>query len=1241
MCDNRASTSIEKLKGRENFDTWKVAIKSYLIIKKLWQVIEEDISPDSSPNTNAQAISELTLSIENTLYNYIEDSKSASVVWKSLLKAFDDSGVARKVTILNQLVSIRLKHHKSMEKYINAILLNWNKTKTAGFSIEEQVIASLMLGGLPEEYRAMILGIENSGKQLTVDYVKTVLLQGIPDPFETEEDKAMPLMIMKGGHKTKGKKGWKGKRRCFKCGDVLHMLIDCPKKDLKCHECGDVRHLVARCPRRKHRKSYVREPKQKEETKTEKTMIAFFTNGNKETIKDEWFIDSGATAHVCNNKEYFEKLEEGKTDKEILVANNSKVKVHGTGTVKLVIGNETVVLKKVSFAPQMCTNLISVRRITENGYEVLFTQGECKVMDKNESVVMKGRLLDGMYRVKAKSTTEMVCFSREIENGIDWHRKLGHPGYASMRFLNGKEENFSLPDEKCKVCVMGKQTRVSYKAQGKKNNELLGLIHTDVNGPMPVESIGGHRYFVSFIDDYSKKVFLYPIKLKSEVYDKMVHFKNLVENQLGKKIKAVKSDNGTEFVNKQMEELFTKSGIIHQKTIPYTPQQNGVVERYNRTIMERVRCMLLDAKLNDDFWAEAAQTAVYLLNAIPKGNDLKSANELWDGKQIDLKKLRLFGETAMIHVPKEKRKKLDDKSEEGIFLGYEQNGYRIYNKTSKKVVIAKDVIFLGSKAASNSDTEKEKCLAVKEAVLHYGSTVIPYTYAEAMTSPEAEKWVEAMQEEYASLMENDTWILEDLPPGKRAIKCKWVFATKEGVDGQIIRYKARLVGKGFSQIEGIDYHETYSPVIRYNSIRMMIAIAAHLDLKISQMDAVTAFLNGKLNEEIFMEQPEHFNDGSEKCCKLIKSIYGLKQSSRIWNETLNEALMCFGLIRSNVDQCLYHMVKNEQILIVAIYVDDILIFSNQEDLEKEIKISLKSKFKMKDMGEVASILGIRVIRDRNAKTISLDQTAYVNRILKRFSMQNCNAVSSPLEAGQRISKEMCAKSEAEKQAMVDVPYRQAIGSLMFLAQITRPDISFPVNLLSRYCESPGMGHWGAVKRILRYIKGTMDYKIMYDGNKEEILYGFSDADWAADLDQRRSTTGYVFTLCGAAISWACKRQSTVALSSTEAEYMATVATIQEAIWLKSLHNEVFADWEFVKIFCDNKGAIMVLNNNSYSSRTKHIDIKIKFIREHIENKNIELEYLPTTDMPADILTKNVGAKKIFGHLPNIGLSNVK
>lgn len=712
---------IEKLKGRENFDTWKVAAKSYLTIRGLWEIIDKEISPEESPNSNARAISEITLIIESSLYNYIEDSDNASVVWNSLLKAFDDSGVARKVTILNQLVSVRLTQYKNMEKYINAILLYWNKTKVAGFRIDEDVIASLMLGGLPDEYRAMILGIENSGQELTVDYVKTVLLQGIVDPLGKEEDKAMPA-------KCTFKKKRKGKRAiaCFKCGGG-HILINCPKKDLKCHGCGNVKHLIAKCPlkKKKNKKAFIKKEEENKESKAiaePKVMIAFFTNGG-ESIKNDWYIDSGATVHICNDRNMFDHLIEGKLDREILVANNTKVKVMGIGHVKLSVGEESIILKKVNYVPDMCTNLISVRRITESGYQVLFTQGRCQIMDKKKVILMEARLLEGMYKLKVKPIIERVCLVRTIDTSIEWHRKFGHPGYSSLKFLENNIGEVNEPKEKCKVCIQGKHARTSYKGVGRKSDELLSLTHTDVNGPMPTESLGGHRYFVTFIDDFSKKIYLYPLKLKSEVYAKLVEYKNLVEDQLGRKIKAIRSDNGTEYVNKQMDDLFKNNGIIHQRSVPYTPQQNGVAERYNRTIMEKVRCMLLDANLSEKFWAEAANTAVYLLNALPKGKDIKSANELWNGQIIDFKLLRIFGEAAMIHVPKEKRKKLDEKSEEGFFLGYEPNGYRLYNKETNKVVIAKDVIFI-------NPTSPQKCLAVKE-VSH--SARIPVSYEEAMT----------------------------------------------------------------------------------------------------------------------------------------------------------------------------------------------------------------------------------------------------------------------------------------------------------------------------------------------------------------------------------------------------------------------------------------------------------------------------------------------------------------------------
>lgn len=513
----------------------------------------------------------------------------------------------------------------------------------------------------------------------------------------------------------------------------------------------------------------------------------------------------------------------------------------------------------------------------------------------------------------------------------------------------------------------------------------------------------------------------------------------------------------------------------------------------------------------------------------------------------------------------------------------------------------------------------------------------PSTVNEALSSSHAELWKAAMKEEYDSLMLNETWTLSKLPAGKRAISSKWVFKTKLNATGVAVRKKARLVAKGFSQQKGIDYNETYAPVVRYTSIRFLLALAAKYNLFIHQMDAVTAFLNAKLQEEIFMAQPIGFDDGSGLVCKLNKSIYGLKQSSRVWNEELNNVLLNFGLKRSDVDQCIYYHEDKHKMLILAIYVDDVLIFANDLKLINDVKDALSTKFKMKDMGEAASILGMRITTDQEARTIKIDQSQYIKEVLARFGMDQCNPISTPIDLNQKLTAEMCPANDDDKQSMEKVPYMQAVGCLLFAAQITRPDICFAVNMLSRFSENPGKAHWNAVKRVMRYLKGTIDKGLVYNGKSSEIL-GFCDADWASDIDSRRSTTGYVFVHQGAAISWGTRRQRTIALSTTEAEFMAIVAAIQESIWLKRLEKEVVADAEkSMVLYCDNKSAIHIATNNSFSSRTKHVDIKAKFISEAAKNDKITLKYIETNNMLADILTKGVVNNKHNKFLNEFGL----
>lgn len=496
----------------------------------------------------------------------------------------------------------------------------------------------------------------------------------------------------------------------------------------------------------------------------------------------------------------------------------------------------------------------------------------------------------------------------------------------------------------------------------------------------------------------------------------------------------------------------------------------------------------------------------------------------------------------------------------------------------------------------------------------------PENYKEAMKRADADEWKRAMQDEINSLHENQTWTLTTLPENRQAVDCKWVYRMKRNADDGCIRYKARLVARGFSQREGIDFTETYSPVVKQTSIRFLLAISTRYNLRIRQLDAVTAFLNGDLSEEIYMLQPKGYNDGTGRVCKLLKSLYGLKQSSRVWNEKLNTVLLSTGLQRSSMDRCVYYMINEKQILILIVYVDDFLIFSNDKQQEQQIVDTLMGNFKMKDLGPVSSVLGVRITRDEKKNSITIDQEGYILKILQKFGMSDCHPASSPLDANQKLSLDDGPTEEAEKEKMKKVPYREIIGSLMYAALWTRPDICFAVSYLSRFSNNPGKAHWSAAKRVLRYLRGTIEHKLVYR-NDDKDVYGYSDADWGGDLDERKSTSGYAFLFQGSAISWCSQAQKTVAIASAHSELASAVKAIQEAIWLKEFEAEMFESvTKKMVLFVDNQSAIHMARHGG-SSSSKHVHIKEKFVQENIDNGNIVLKYIPTDQQTADILTK--------------------
>jgi len=392
----------------------------------------------------------------------------------------------------------------------------------------------------------------------------------------------------------------------------------------------------------------------------------------------------------------------------------------------------------------------------------------------------------------------------------------------------------------------------------------------------------------------------------------------------------------------------------------------------------------------------------------------------------------------------------------------------------------------------------------------------------------------------SSMQDNHVWNLVDPPSNHKPIGCKWIFKKKTDADGDIQTYKARLVAKGFSQIYGVDYDETYSPVAAPKSIRVLLAIAAFYDYEIWQMDVKTAFLNGKLSEDVYMTQPEGFvhPKNSNKVCKLERSIYGLKQASRSWNLCFDQKIREIGFLRSEDEKCVYIRASGSTKTFLVLYVDDILLIGNNVAALQEVKSWLGSCFAMKDLGEASYILGIKIHRDRSRRLIGLSQSAYIEKVLKRFNMQDSKKGFMPLSHGTVLSADQCPTTAADKEKMSRVPYASAVGSIMYAMICTRPDVACALSLVSRYQENPGESHWSGVKSILKYLRRTKDAFLVYGGESELRLRGYSDASFQSDRDDTSSQTGWVFLLNGGAVSWKSVKQKTISDSTAESEYVA-------------------------------------------------------------------------------------------------------
>jgi hypothetical protein len=517
----------------------------------------------------------------------------------------------------------------------------------------------------------------------------------------------------------------------------------------------------------------------------------------------------------------------------------------------------------------------------------------------------------------------------------------------------------------------------------------------------------------------------------------------------------------------------------------------------------------------------------------------------------------------------------------------------------------------------------------------------PRTFAEAKRSPAWPQWKDAMEEEHNALEVHKTWRLEKPPPGFKVIGNQWVYHVKRDAAGAINRYRARLVILGNHQRPGIDCFDTYAPVAKIASIRVVLAMAARHDFEIHQIDVKSAYLNREFeaNEVIYMKVPQGLkltNDPS-LALRLLRPLYGLRQSGRQWYKKLWEILRDeLRMNRCEVDQAVFFRSEETGLIVIVVHVDDLTIVTSTLALMEEVKEGLKKRLRITDQGEIHWILGISIKRDRANKTIMLGQVSYLNSILQRYGFENVKRLAMPMDPHVQLSSDQAPKTQAEFAAMRNVPYREAVGSLMYLAMGTRPDIAYAVGIVSRFCQNPGQAHWNAVKRIFAYLAGSREMQLMYGGEKRALV-GYSDADGSMNED-RHAITGYAFMLDGGAVSWCSKKQEVVALSTAEAEYVAVSHGTKEALWLRSLIGQVFGHFtEPTTLHSDNQAAIALSEDHRYHARTKHIDIRFHFVRWVISEGHIKLVYCPTNDMVADTLTKALPSVKVKHFARELGL----
>jgi hypothetical protein len=1302
MADN-SLFRFPRLKGSQNWEFWALRMEAFVIDKgydlALYPVVPYDKETGTTQDyevylkdrgTKSQrAAALIRLAVEDGPLIQIKGLKDAISIWDRLQQLYEPKGFSSEFLLCKELFATTLSGcSNSIETYLTRIKRLSDELASRDLAIPTKVIVAYALNNLTRDYEQCVAiitqSLRTSDKEIELNAIFSYLI-----------DEARRLRSL----------------------EPQEMAMSTNQKDTqkpKCAHCKRIGHNQEKCwekyPNLKPKKAKNGQNKAKNgqngainsTTKpTENTQTTLFTQDEGQLVENEeyalstidlhnsdvWVLDSGATRHICAYKSLFSDLRPYKTVLNWGKATN--IPVNWVGTVKIKFGStgRTAKIENCLYVPEMGLNLLSLGLLRQKG--VFINIGLKSVsLSIGKDEIAKGYYKRNLIIISTAPQNEYASIATTINT---WHERMGHMGATALKLLPEKATGCDLnPKEvkntsECEICIQAKATRKVSRVEMPRASTILEKVHSDICGPIAPESLSKKRYFVSFIDDKTRWATTKLLSSRDKLFTEFNSYIKEEETQLDAKLKRLHSDNAPEYKSDEFKALFNEKGAIATYSAPYTPEQNGVSERFNRTIMNKVRAMLILSGAPKSLWGEAVQTATYIYNRTPNSSlqGYISPYEARTGQKPDISNIRTFGSIAYKKEPKEFLKKLDPRASPYILIGYGQNQYRLIKPGSKKTSMARDVDILervfikdlpkrleAKLAKINAQTEaiwKEPLLFPENDPIQqnniednwlksfyneleenarideeFALLATDPTYKEAMASAEAQKWKEACLIEYNTLKSKNTWTLVPRTRDLKVIDGKWVLKIKDPY--RVPLYKARWVARGFQQQYGVDFFETFANTVNTTAWRLILAIAGYLDWEIKQWDVKSAFPNANLKEKVYIEQPMGFIDPEKPdwVYQLNRALYGLKQSGREWELHLKGLLEARGLYPLKTDQSIY-LNKTGDLILMA-YVDDLIVLSPKNDKIKSLYNQLAQSIELKDLGNIDEFLGIKIQRNREKRTISLDQRHYIDKILIKFGHQSrdkkAQKTRSPIPIGAKIEP-----LDETQDPEVTRKYQQQIGALMYLTTKTRPDLAFSIGYLARYMSNPGPAHFKLLDKVWEYLANTPSLGLWNHSNSNSIEC-YVDADWGGDIGTRRSTTGYIFLFRGTPISWNSKLQRTVALSSCEAEYMAIKEAIKEQQYIKAILSELAPIFtaktaiECLDIYTDSNSAIELAKNPIYHARTKHIDIQYHYIRECIQKGVSKLIWVPTKGQLADGLTKAISNDKWTQFITGIGLKDL-